>query len=302
MTRDAEELAYRVRWRAGDVHAGSHRSRTEGAGDEFRGVTPLTQGRDARRIDLRASVRDPWERPWVREFRQRSRISVMLLADLSRSMQFVGHADRLQLVGQFARALAAGAARRGDPFGFIGCDRAVRRSLMMLPMRSRRAGEIVARQLEALRRPEAAARDDKTGDREHNREHGAEGLAQAARWLPQRRSLVFLFSDLYLDAALFERVLKSLVLHDVVVVLLADSAERQPPARWGLARLADLETGRERLVFLRPGVAERMAAGQAERTAAAAQIARRHGAALLVAQDHLDLSAMARHFLSRGGT
>ncbi|HSI58490.1 MAG TPA: DUF58 domain-containing protein [Ideonella sp.] len=290
MTRATEELAYRIRWRASAVQPGSHRSRVAGAGEEFRGVAPLTEGRDARRIDLRASIADPFGRPWVREFRQRSRVPVMLLADLSRSMRFAGKADRLQLTARFARALAHAAFRRGDPFGFIGCDGAVRRELLLPPAVSRHAGEHVAAQLGRLPALGAA------------REASAEGLLQAGRWLPQQRSLLFVLSDLYLSPALFEQMLKRLALHEVVVVLLADSVEREPPARWGLVRLADLESGRERLVFLRPGLAERLAALQQARLEYAARLARRHGAWLLVAEDGLDLTAMARHFLARGGT
>ncbi|MCW8179741.1 DUF58 domain-containing protein [Verminephrobacter eiseniae] len=290
MTRAAEELAYRIRWRAADVHPGSHRSRVAGSGEEFRGVVPLAVGRDARRIDLRASVADPFGRPWVREFRQRSRIPVVLLADLSRSMRFTGSVERFELTARFARALARGAFRRGDPFGFIGCDGAVRRELLLPPTLSRHAGEHVARQLRDLAVQGAA------------REASAQGLVQATRWLPRQRSLVFVVSDLYFDMALFEKMLKQLAQHEVVVVLLADSLERAPPARWGLVRLADLENARERLVFLHPGLADRLAAAQQARHAGAAQMARRHGASLLVAQDGLNLAALARHFLARGGT
>lgn len=295
MARRLEEIVYRVRWHASDVHPGAHRSRLAGSGDAFRGVVPLTEGRDARRIDLRASLADPWGRPWVREFQQKSRVPVMLLADLSRSMHFVGRTDRLALCARFARALARGAFRCADPFGFVGCDARVRRELSVPPTVSRHAGETVARQLDTLR-----LRDDRNV-RTVNQARGAEGLALAARWLPQRRSLVFLLSDLYLDAALLDRTLRSLAVHDVVVVLLADSAEREPPARWGLVRLADLETGRERLVWLRPGLAQRMAAQQAERVAAATHLVQRRGASLLVAQDGLDLAAIARHFLQTRG-
>lgn len=290
MTRAAEDLAYRVRWRAGDPHPGGHRSRVAGSGEEFRAVLPLTPGRDARRIALRTSLSDPWGRVWVREFRQRSRAPVVLLADLSRSMRFVGSVDRFETVARLARVLARSAFRRGDPFGFIGCDAQLRRELLLPPALSRHAGDRVSRQLRDLRVQGAA------------REASAEGLMQAARWLPRQRTLVFLVSDLCFCAAQFEQTLARLAAHEVVVVLLADSLERQPPARWGLVRLADLENARERLVFLHPGLADQLLAAQQERHHAAARIAQRHGASLLLAQDGLDLAAMARHFLARGGT
>lgn len=281
-------LSYRLPWLAAGVHPGSHRARVAGAGDQLRGAVPLVQGRDARRLDLRASVTDPFGRPWVREFRQRSRVPVVLAADLSSSMRHAGRSPRLGLVADFARALADSAFGRGDPFGFIGCAAAPRTALMLPPVVSRQAGERVVRQLQAWnampRPPE-----------------GAEGLLRLAAWLPRQRSLVFLLSDLYLDEALFDSCLARLAHHDVVVLMLADSAERLPPARWGLARLADVETGEQRLVFLRPGLAARLAAAQAARVQAAQRIAQRRGAALLVAEDTLDFQQITRHFMARGG-
>lgn len=290
MSRAAEEIAYRIGWRAADAHPGGHRSRVSGSGEEFRTVVPLGPGRDARRIDLRASVCDPFGRPWVREFRQRSRVPVVLLADLSRSMRFSGNAGRFELIGRFARALARSSFRRGDPFGFIGCDAQVRRELLLPATLARHAGERVSRQLQALAVQGAA------------REASAQGLLQAARWLPRQRTLVFLLTDLYFGAALFDSLLARLAQHEVVTVLLADSLESAPPARWGLVRLTDLESARQRLVLLRPGLAHSLQAAQQARQAQAAHIARRHGAALLVAQDGIDPAALARHFLARGGT
>lgn len=284
------ELDYRIRWLATHPFPGSHRARLAGAGQDWRGSVPLTEGRGTLRLDLRASARDPLERAWVHEYTQRSRVPVLMVADLSRSMQFHGRSRRLHSVAQFARAVSAGAFRRGDPFGFIGCDREVRRDWIVPPRVSRDAGERVARRLEDL----ATSQEHET----RAQARGADALALLAPWLPRRRALVFLLSDLHMDPALFERSLARLVAHEVIVLLLADSAERQPPARWGLARLQDLETGRERLLFLRPGQAQRMAQAQHEHQQRMRQLARRHHAGLVVAEDGIDLAQVARQFLA----
>jgi uncharacterized protein (DUF58 family) len=286
-----EVIDYRLGWRAAGVRPGSHRSRVAGVGEDFQGLVLFGEGRDARRLDVRASATDALGRAWVRQFRQRSRVPVVMLADLSRSMHFEGCSDRTGELARFARALGRGAARAGDPFGFIGFDRHVPAQPWLVPTRSREAGEHVATWIEHHAR--TAASDPQA--------EGAEGLLAAARWLPRQRSLLFLLSDLYLDPALMERALASFAAHDCIVLLMADSAERQPPARWGLARLADLESGQERMVLLRPGLESRLAAQQQARRAQARAIARRHGASLLVAEDGVDLVALTRHFLRRGG-
>ena len=288
-----EELGYRLDWFTTAPYPGSHRSRITGAGDRFFGTAPLTQGRDARRLDLRASATDPFARAWVREFRQRSRVPVMLLVDLSRSMDFVGHTDRRGLTARFARALGRAAFRRGDPFGLIAADSAIRHDLTVPPSITRHSGERIGHRIESF--------DSTPGDGAQPTRRNADGLLEATRWLPQRRSLVFLLSDGHLTAPFTDRLLLTLARHDVVVVLLLDSAERLPPARWGLSRLADLETGRERLVFLRPGLAERMAAQREQHLRSLERVARRRQASMLRIEDELNLMAIARHFLGRAG-
>ena len=292
-----EELGYRLDWLTTAPYPGSHRSRISGAGDRFFGTAPLTQGRDARRLDLRASATDPFARPWVREFRQRSRVPVMLLVDLSRSMDFVGHTDRRRLTARFARALGRAAFRRGDPFGLIAADSTIRHDLTVPPSVTRHSGERIGHRIESF----DESFDSTPGDDARASRRNADGLLEATRWLPQRRSLVFLLSDGHLTAPFTDRLLVTLARHDVVVVLLLDSAERLPPARWGLSRLADLETGRERLVFLRPGLAERMAAQQEQHLQSLERVARRRQASMLRIEDELDLIAIARHFLGRAG-
>ena len=296
-TSRTEELAYRLGWLASGTHPGSHRSRIIGTGDRYFGNAPLVHGRDARRLDLRASAVDPLARTWVREFRQRSRVPVILLMDVSRSMDFIGNTDRRRLAARFARALGRGAFRRGDPFGLVAADSRVRRELICPPAVTLHAGERIGARIEGLEGVEgleAASPDEPAG-----RRRNAEGLLDAVRWLPHQRSLVFVLSDGHLAPAFVDRLLRGLARHDVVLVLMLDSAEHLPPARWGLVRLADLETGRERLVFLRPGLAERMAERRAAHLESLRRIARRNNASLLPVEDELDLTAVAQHFLGR---
>src|SRR4029077_21135885 len=86
---------------------------------------------------------------------------------------------------------------------------------------------------------------------------GATALGEAAAGLPPRRSLVFLLSDFYLPFELIDEVLGRLAHHEVVPVVLRDSAELELPA-FGLARLRDAESGIERSLILRKALAERL--------------------------------------------
>jgi len=59
----------------------------------------------------------------------------------------------------------------------------------------------------------------------------------------------FLFSEIEIEA-LFE----ALSAHDVVPIRISDSRESAELPSWGLLELADLETGRRRLVVMRPSL------------------------------------------------
>ncbi|HEY9215796.1 MAG TPA: DUF58 domain-containing protein, partial [Ancylobacter sp.] len=117
------DLPYRVSWRARTVHAGAHRGRPLGAGGLFRDVATLLEWPDPRRLDLRASVRDPFEQLYVRRFEQKTAITVYALIDVSASMSFRGNMHKLEVAAAICAALAASARRIGDRFGLIGCDR-----------------------------------------------------------------------------------------------------------------------------------------------------------------------------------
>ncbi len=72
------------------MRAGAHRGTLAGSGGLFRDFVSLLDYPDPRRIDLRVSVRDPFEAIHVRRFEQNSAISVYVLVDVSASMGFGG--------------------------------------------------------------------------------------------------------------------------------------------------------------------------------------------------------------------
>jgi uncharacterized protein (DUF58 family) len=57
-------------------------------GIEFAGHSNLIDYPDPRRIDIRQSMRDPLEQIYVRIFNQRSTTPVMVVTDLSSSMNY----------------------------------------------------------------------------------------------------------------------------------------------------------------------------------------------------------------------
>ncbi len=94
---EVSDLPYRVVWKAISQRPGAHRSRHAGPGGRFRDVVPFLAAPDPRRIDLRQSLRDPWGTLHVRRFEQMASLDVVLVADVSGSMGFMGSAGKWRL-------------------------------------------------------------------------------------------------------------------------------------------------------------------------------------------------------------
>jgi hypothetical protein len=275
------EFYYRSGQPALGQFPGHHRSRLGDSGHEFRSHVPLTHAPDARRLDLLASLRDPLGQWLVRLASEPKAIPVYAVADLSASMAYTGEQRRLDVLADFTEALAWSAWRTGDPFGFVGCDERVRPDWVQPPVRSRGAGSLLALRLRGLQ---------PTG-------RSAVGLADAHRMLRRQRSMVFLLSDFHLPIEQLDRVLDSLAMHEIVPVLLWDRAEFEPPpARRGLAPLADAESGRQRLLWLRPALRARWIERIEARQDALDALFRRHRLRPLRLVDGFDADAVTRHF------
>jgi uncharacterized protein (DUF58 family) len=279
--RTGADILYLPRWRARGNRLGAHRGRDAGGPGTFKDQVPFLREPDARRLDLRATLRDPFEGTYVRRFEARKAVEVWALIDLSASMRFRGTADRMALAGALCASLAASATRIGDGFGLIACDAAIREELFLPPTRSRAGAALAARRL-AGAVPAGAS---------------AAGLVAAASRIAGRPKLVFLVSDYRWPAALIERVFAGLAFHDVVPVVLADPAEAEALPEWGLVELEDLEGAGTRLVLMRPALRRRWIAAEQERLTHLARLARRHGRAPFRLAERFDPAALSRHLL-----
>ncbi len=237
-----EEFHYRIAWRASGSYPGHHRSRHSQGGFEFRNHAPLLSAPDPRRVDIRAGLRDPFGQLVVRVYNQKITVPVYALADLSASMGCNGTSRKIEVLADFVASLGYSAYRTGDPFGFVGCDRVVRQDLLVPLTRAKSTGPALAHRLRQL---------ISLGSNAH-------GLRNAADSLVQQRSLVFLISDYYFSLELLEQVINSLSLHVVVPVVLVDSTDTQGLPKFGIARLVDSETGRQRLTLMRAQLRERV--------------------------------------------
>ena len=282
MPSQPAEFRYRIDATASGAFPGHHRSRSGDGGHEFRGHAPLHDAPDARRLDLRLSLRDPFGNWIVRRFNQRKSIPVVLVADLSASMGFVGAQRKLDVLADFAQSLALSAWRTGDSFGFIGCDEDWRADLALPQTRRRGAGASLAESLRGLTPQGRSAR----------------GLRDAHHHLPRRRSLVFLASDFHLPLAELGAILASMAAHDVVPVVLWQQAEFALSAARGLAQVCEPEGGQRQWLWWRPALRERWANALLARRAVLLELFRSQRRAPLFIEGAFDADAVTRHFLA----
>ena len=276
-----QEIHYRSGQPVAGHFPGQHRSRRGDSGFEFRGHAPLLDAPDPRRLDLHASLRDPFGQWVVRLHSQRQAMPVVVVADLSASLAFAGQHRKLDLLADFTDSLAWSAWRAGDRFGFIGCAEGLLPEFQQPPTRARGAGQPLA---DRLRRLVPSGRS-------------SQGLLQAAAQLGRQRALVFLVSDFHLPLDLLQAVLGSLAGHAVVPVVLQEPAEFTLGDRNGLAQVQDPESGRQRLLWWRPALRQRWQRQQHDQHQALLQCFRQHGCAPLCLHGRFDAERVTRHLM-----
>ena len=274
-------VEYRVRWKTSGLRPGGFRGIHAGAGDHIRASVPLHEHADPRRLDLRATLRDPFGGLWVRECEQNSALKVVVLADVSASMAYVGRHDKLEELRRIAIALARTAWRNGDAFGFCAANEMPLFDLMLPARVNRGAGDWIEQRL---------ARFSPSG-------RSARGLLRAIPYLPHRRALVFVVSDFHWPSEDLSDLLRGLAHHAVVPIVLRDPAEADAIHRHGIAVLRDLENGERRFVWLRPGLIDRLRARRTQREDELRRACRGAGCAPFFVRGRFDPALLTRHFL-----
>lgn len=281
---EPEEFHYRSRQSAAGLRPGFHHSRQIGAGDQFREYGSLLRQPDPRRLDLRASLRDPLQQLQVRIYNQRSTLTVCLLADLTASMNFGGTGGKLRLLAEIAASAALSALRTGDAFAFYAAETILRRDLLIPPTRRSGLPWQIAGQIYNA---------PPTGNH-------ARGMLAAVQRVPARASLIFLVSDFHWPDELLHEVLERLSGHVVVPLVSWSAHEYVPAATFGLVAIRDLESGQRRLLLTRPGLRSRLAEAQNRRRHQLHRIFVSHGHEPVFFEGHYDPRQLTEYFLAQG--
>lgn len=297
LARAARVLRLRARREATSAFGGAYRSAFRGSGADFEELRPYAPGDEVRDLDWNATARTGT--PFVRRYREERDLTLLLLVDVSASMDF-GTAGRTKaaLAAHAAALLAAAAGRAGDRVGLLTFDDGVRDEA--LPDRG------PAHVHRVLRLAVAAA----------GRPGGGTGLSCALSRVPRhahRPAIVCVLSD-FRDPALAggggaagrdpAGVMAALSRrHDLVSIALHDPRETAIPAA-GLVRFADPEAPRRiRVLDASDPVlrARYRAAGAARRRSLERRLREAGSDVLWLGTDEEPLRVLARYFRSRTG-
>ena len=234
----AKLFTYTIPWRSNSVHYGGHRGAQRGLGFEYRGNVPLVDFPDPRRMDLRQTLRDPYDQVQVKLFNQDNTTPIFAVCDLSSSMQFKGRQRKMDQALEIAASVAYSAYETGDVFSFVGYNQHVIEELTLpLGQHIHQAFEIID-QLSNYSRMQV----------------GSDGILEVPQYLSMNRGLVFWISDFHMPLPLIEQALNMMSAHQVIPVVLWDDKEFSKLPKFGFGNMIDPETGMTRTIFFRDKV------------------------------------------------
>ncbi len=222
-------LEIRARHLAEDMFAGSYRSVFKGSGIEFSEVRRYVPGDPIGNVDWNVTARTGY--PHVKEHVDERELTVLLVVDISGSVEF-GSVDRRKqdVAAEVAGLLAFSAIRNEDRVGLVLFADEV--EMFIPPEKGRRQGLRVIREMLG-----------------HQPRQRGTNIAEALEFVSRvltRRAIVFLISDFHDDAYLRPMSVAARR-HDLVGVRLIDPREREVPDV-GLVEVIDAEDGSHMLL------------------------------------------------------
>lgn len=243
---------YQVNWLPRGWRPGEHPAAVSGDGGAFRGERLMMDASQARSLSVRATIRDPLRRLWVKEHQQRATLDLFVVIDISRSMRIGADGNYCRAAADLLASAALSAYRGGDRIGVVCANARIDPHSWVAATRHIQPVFELARRIRAL--PEQSARSAPGQD-------SIGGMLDVWRRLSMRRSLVLLVSDYHAPVEVLTEIFATLRHHEVVPVVMQDEAAVPALPAWGLVHLDDSEIGRSRTLFMRPSLQRRLAAG-----------------------------------------
>ena len=228
--KKVRQIEIKTRGLSSNIFAGEYHSAFKGRGMTFSEVREYQYGDDIRDIEWNVTAR--FGKPYVKVFEEERELTVMLLVDVSGSLDF-GSVKQFKrdMVTEIAATLAFSAIQNNDKIGVIFFSDKIEKFIP--PKKGRKHILYIIREL----------LDYQPESRKTNIAYALEYMTQAIK----RRCIAFVLSD-FLDEHGFRQPLSIAAhKHDVVAIQVYDKRVAELP-NIGLLKVHDAETGEEQVI------------------------------------------------------
>ena len=228
--KKVRKIEIKARGLSSNIFAGQYHSAFKGRGMAFSEVREYQFGDDVRDIDWNVTAR--FHRPYVKVFEEERELTVMLLIDVSGSLDFGTQKQmKRDMVTEIAATIAFSAIQNNDKIGVVFFSDRIEKYIP--PKKGRKHILYIIREMLNFQ-PESKRTDVK---------QAVEFLSS----IQKRRTTAFILSDFFVR----DEFLQSLQIcnrkHDVVAIQVYDQRAKELPDV-GLMKVVDAETGHEQYV------------------------------------------------------
>ena len=230
LIKRVRQIEIKTRGLSSNIFAGQYHSAFKGRGMAFSEVREYQYGDDIRDIDWNVTAR--FHKPYIKVFEEERELTVMLLVDVSASLEFgTVHQMKKDMVTEIAATLAFSAIQNNDKIGVVFFSDKIEKFIP--PKKGRKHILYIIRELI----------DFHPDSRRTNIRLAVEYLTNVLK----KRCTAFILSD-FIDTADFRNALTiANRKHDVVAIQVYDRRIEDLPSI-GLMKVKDAETGHEQWI------------------------------------------------------
>jgi len=228
--KKVRKIEIKTRGLSSNIFAGQYHSAFKGRGMAFSEVREYQFGDDVRDIDWNVTAR--FHRPYVKVFEEERELTVMLLIDVSGSLDFGTQKQmKRDMVTEIAATIAFSAIQNNDKIGVVFFSDKIEKYIP--PKKGRKHILYIIREMLDFH-PESKRTDVK---------QAVEFLSSVQK----RRTTAFILSDFYVRNDFMQSLQIANRKHDVVAIQVYDQRAKELPDV-GLMKVVDAETGFEQYV------------------------------------------------------
>ena len=225
--KKVRKIEIKTRGLSQNIFAGQYHSAFKGRGMAFAEVREYQYGDDVRDIDWNVTAR--FQRLYVKVFEEERELTVMLLIDVSGSLDFgTSRQTKADMVTEIAATLAFSAIQNNDKIGVIFFSDRIEKYIP--PQKGRKHILYIIREM-----------------LDFHPQSGKTGVGEAMEFLTRvmkRHCTAFVLSDFYSNSSFLNALQIANRKHDVVAIQVYDKRAKELPDV-GLMRVKDAESGQE---------------------------------------------------------